>query len=201
MLYRGLQKASLSRYISFSRGRVPREQIKRLLREFRTVGFINKEVLSDWNEMMSEHNRILDRGIRMALLNGQLQARALKFSSLDHFMLQMQRKYIADILDDFTRFGEHVTGLINVSPNALMWHIAGPILVERRSWATFCRQMMNLLQIISTHDNLNLKRSDWPDFELLACAIERARHIFGKFAHSRALNSAQLQNLPTTASE
>ena len=160
----------------------------------RTVGFIDKETLCQWEILMSEHNRILERGFRMGLLNGRVRGKSMRFSSLDHFMLQMQSKYLAGIVDDFSRFGERVTDLMKAEPNSLMWNIAGPILVERRSWSSWirlCRQMISFLQTISAQRS---ERCSWPDRELLEGSMERARNMFGKYLGSGVISAPQQED-------
>ena len=181
MLFAELRKSSPSRYISFSRGRVPLEQVKQLVGELEHIGLIKKEVRGQWNRMMEEHNRILARGIRMGLHVGLFRASSMRFSSLDQFMLQMHCKYLANVLDDFTRFGERVEDLIRKSPNYLIWNIAGPIMIERRSWIRFSRQILSLLQTISKHKCVRSNCAHSPDHDLLLDSMERARIVFEKF--------------------
>jgi hypothetical protein len=184
MLFSQLKKASLSRYISFSQERIPQAQVKELIKEMRTVGYIDRATLCQWQSWMSEHNRILERGFRMGLLDGRRWAKSMKFTSLDRFMLQMQSKYLAKTLDIFSRFGERVADLIKAESNARMWKVAGPILVERRSWIRLCRQILSLLNLIFTSKYFKLERSAWPDRELLEFSMQRARQVFGRFVHS-----------------
>ena len=189
-LFRELQKASISRYISFSERRMPRHRVKMLVREMQTVGYMSKKMLCHWKDLMQEHNRILSRGERLGLCSGAIKARSFKMSSLDVYMLQMQSRYLAEILDDLTSFGERVVKRICESPRSSMWVISGPILAERHSWVRFCQQMMSLLHIMGlgrVGDFSNRMHLDpWPDRERLESSALRARHVFESFASARS---------------
>ena len=186
VLFCELQKASISRYISFSKQMLPRNKVKMFIREMQTVGYINKDMLKHWKVLMQEHNRILARGERLGLCSVPMKARSLTMSSLDMYMVQMQSRYLAEILDDLTSFGERVIKRIGGSPMSLLWVISGPILVERRSWVRFCQQMMSLLHSMGMDgfaDKLHL--DPWPDRERLESSALRARQVFEIFASAR----------------
>jgi hypothetical protein len=201
IIFSRLQGASLSRYISFTHSRLPREQIKELVVEMRTIGFINQDVLREWNDMMLHHNRIIERGERMNLFHGLINIKRIKFSCVDHYMLQMQSKNIANLLDAFSRFGERVLPLIRESPAALLWIVVGPILIERVSWCRLCSKVMALLHALGLGDQREtpLQLSPWPDRDLLEAAIARASSIFGLFARSDAAVPSVRSLLPQIA--
>ncbi len=188
MIFSCFQRASLSRYISFSHSRLLRTEIKELVVEVGVVGFVNQDVLRRWSSMMLEHNRIIERGQRMKLQHGPKNLDRLKFSCVDLYMLQMQSKHIANRLDAFSSFGERVLLLIRESPAALFWIVGGPILVERLSWCRLCAEVMALIHALGMGDQQAppLQLSPWPDRALLEAAITRATGVFGLFARADA---------------
>jgi hypothetical protein len=189
MLFFLFQRASISKYMSFHQERLPRQQVMDIIREIDIVGKINMDTLNQWKELMSEHNRIVERGERMMLL--QCRARTLnclKFRCLDLFMLQIQSRYLAKLLDNFSSFGERVLQRISESPAALLWTIGGQIAVERTSWYKLCAQMTALLHALRMADpsSPRLRLRPWPDRALLEAAAARARGVFGRFTPADA---------------
>ena len=132
MLFLLIQKASLSRFISFHQDRIPKADVIALVSEMTAAGYINKCLLHEWKERMVEHNRILARGKRMNLLPWKYQG--LEFSSLGSFMMQIQRGYLAHVLDNFSSFGERIVERIRENSDALFWVVDGPIQVEQINW-------------------------------------------------------------------
>ena len=183
MLFRAMQKASISRYISFSKERLPPDEVKALIKEMQTVGYINMSMLNHWRDLMREHNQILARGQRLGLSGRTINTKSRLFSSLDLYMLQMQSKYLAEILDDFSRFAERVMRCIAESPASRMWVVSGAIIIERSSWMCFCQQVVSLLHTIGIHCPVSKVRLDpWPDRKLLESSAARAQQMFGSFA-------------------
>ena len=134
---------------------------------------------------MSEHNRLVERGERMKLLQCSTnKLNWIKFQNLDLFMLQMRSGYLAKLLDDFSSFGERVLRLIQVAPALLFWVIGGQIVVERTRWRKFCEQMMTLLHVLGVAGPSSARPllRPWPDRDLLEAAAARASGIFGRFA-------------------
>ena len=200
MLFLHFKKASISNFISFSQGRVPCDEIKKIIREFDTVGNINQDELRQWKDLMTEHNRIIERGERMLLLQNIKSLSWIKFQNLDLFMLQTQSRRLATLLECFSSFGERVLRLIQESPASLIWVIGEQVVVERTSWCRLCSQMMTLLHVLCLADpsSVRLRLRPWPDRELLEAAAARARGVFGRFARAdtavpsmRALPSRQ----------
>jgi hypothetical protein len=188
LLYCCLQKAALIRHISFQRQRIPVEQIKQLLPEMMTVGFINLETRNCWKNLMIEHNRILKRGERV-----HLQARIhhfnvlwIKFASLDLYMLQMHSRYLSKLLDDLSNFGDRVFAVIGNSPSARFWILESPIIIERASWVKLCANVMSLLRVlgVEARNGRRIELRPWPDRDLLEASASRARSLFGQFAQS-----------------
>jgi hypothetical protein len=187
LLFVHFQQASISKYISYRKERLPRDQVKSIIKEIETAGKINQNTLRHWSDLMSEHNRIAERGERMLLLqNRASNMNWIKFQCLDLFMIQMQSRYLAKLLDDFSSFGERVLRLVQESPAALLWGIGGQLVVERTSWCRLCAQMMTLLHVLGMADpsSARLRLRPWPDRELLEAAAERARGVFGRFARA-----------------
>ena len=184
MLYKYFRKASLCRFISFERNRLPAEEVKKLLPEMQTVGYINAETHIRWNNMMMEHNELVERGERMRLLPCQINMEWIKFSSVDVFMLQMQSRYLSKLLDDFSNFGDRFLASLSRSPSACFWVMNGPIVIEKSSWLRLCIQVMSLLRVLGFGMDrpTSLLLNPWPDRELLESAAARAEHIFGQFA-------------------
>ena len=86
------------------------------------MGNLKQQTAILWKAWMSEHNRIVKRGERMVLLQYKnIDVKWLKFQYLDLFMIQMQSRYFASLLDDFSSFGERVLLLIQESPASLYW--------------------------------------------------------------------------------
>jgi hypothetical protein len=183
-LFRNFQRASITKYISYCQERLPRQQAMEIIREIDTAGNFNQDTLAYWKEWMSEHNRIVERGERMMLLQGRkTNMNWIKFWSLDLFMLQMRSGYMAELLNDFSRFGERVLQLIEASPNFLFWGIGGQIVVERTRWCRLCAHVMTLLHVLGVADSsARPQRTPWPDRDLLEAAATRARGVFGRFA-------------------
>ena len=180
MLFRVIQRLSISRYLSFARERLAPANVKILIKEMKKVGYINISMLNHWIELMDEHNRILARGQKLGLSGRTIQVRSRMISSLDMYMLQMQSKYLAEILDDFTSFRERVVKSIAKSPASIVWGVSGAIVMERGSWMRFCQQVMSLLQIIGVGNKAHFDA--WPDRELLEASALRARRTFAPFA-------------------
>ena len=207
-LFLHFQRASISKYISYYRERIPRQQVMMVIKEFDTVGNFNQDTLGHWKELMAEHNRIVERGERMLLLQGRRKMDWLKFRCLDLFMLQMQSCYLAKQLDGFSSFGERVLWLIQESPSSLFWTIGGQIVVEQASWVRLCAQMMTLLHVLGLADpsSARLQLRPWPDRALLEAAAARARGVFGRFARAdtsmpsvRALLSRHRHRAPSAS--
>jgi hypothetical protein len=187
MLFLQFQRASITKHISFHKNRLPREQVMAIIKEAETAGNINQNTLNHWNDLMSEHNQIVERGERMMLQQCRSTSMGwLKFRCLDLFMLQMQSRYLAKLLDDFSSFGGRVLRLIQESPASLFWAIGGQILVERTGWIRLCTRMMTLLHVLGVADptSARLRLTPWPDRELLQAAAARARGVFGHFARA-----------------
>jgi hypothetical protein len=184
ILFLHFQRASITKYISYGHNRLPRKQVNKIIKEIDTAGNFNQETFIRWRDLMSEHNSIVERGERMMLL--QYRAKNIKFRCLDLFMLQMQSRFMAKLLDDFSSFGERVLQLIQDSPASLYWTLGGHILMERTSWSRLCSQMMTLLHVLGMADpsSARLRLRTWPDRELLEAAAARARGIFGRFARA-----------------
>ena len=180
MLFRVIQRLSICRYLSFARERLAPANVKILIKEMKKVGYINISMLNHWIELMDEHNRILARGQKLGLSGRTIQVRSRMISSLDMYMLQMQSKYLAEILDDFTSFGERVVKSIAKSPASIVWGVSGAIVMERGSWMRFCQQVMSLLQIIGVGNKAHFDA--WPDRELLEASAAHARRTFAPFA-------------------
>jgi hypothetical protein len=110
----------------------------------------------------------------------------IKFQNLDLFMLQMRSGYLANLLDDFSSFGERVLRLIQEAPDLLFWDIGGQIVVERTRWRKFCEQMMTLLHVLGVAgpSSARPRLRPWPDRDLLEAAAARASGIFGRFARA-----------------
>jgi hypothetical protein len=188
MLFLHFKRASVAKFLSIYPARIvrmPWDDIKEIVQELDTIGKFNQDTLSLWNDWMSEHNRIVERGERMMLL--QCRARCmswLKYRSLDLFMLQMQCRHLAKLLTDFSSFGERVLRLIQESPGSLFWVVGGPIVVEHTRWAQLCEHMMTLLHVlgVAKPSPTRRRRRLWPDRELLEAAAARVRGVFGRFA-------------------
>ena len=187
MLFLHFQRASISKYISYRQETPPRHQVLEIIREIDTVGNINQDTFSHWKDLMSQHNRIVQRGERMALLRQRAtNMNWIKFGCLDLFMLQMQSRYLAKLLDGFSSFGERVLQIIQESPTSLIWTLGDEIGMERTSWSRLCAQMMTLLHVLGVADpsSTRLRLSPWPDRELLEAAAARTRRVFGRFARA-----------------
>ena len=207
-LFLHFQRASLSKHISFCQERIPRQQVVQVIKEFDIVGYFNQDTLGHWKQLMAEHNRIVEQGERMLLLQGMKKMDWIKFRCLDLFMLQMQSCYLANLLDGFSSFGEQILRLIQESPSSLFWTIGGQILVERTSWCRLCAQMMTLLHVLGLADpsSVRLQLRPWPDRDLLEAAAVRARGVFGRFARAdtsmpsvRALLSRHRHRAPSAS--
>ncbi len=187
MILLHFKRASISRYISFSHGRIPLNEIKGMIKEMDTIGNINETTHSQWKDLMSEHNSILARGELMMLQQCRvINTRWITFQCLDLFMLQMQSRYLAKLLDDFSSFGQRVLRLVQESPASLIWAISEHIVIERRSWNRLCAQMMTLLHVLGMTDpsSARLRLKPWPDRALLEAAAARVRAVFGRFARA-----------------
>ena len=186
LLFREIQKASISHYISFSNDKLAPVDVRMLVREARSVGYINLGMLNHWKELMREHNRILARGHKLGLLGGIITVKSKMIPSLDMYMLQIQSKYLAEILDDFTSFGKRVVKSISESPAGMIWALSGAVTIEINSWVRFCQQMMSLIQTIGVDCPENKAHlHPWPDRELLEASVARARRTFAPFAAAR----------------
>jgi hypothetical protein len=184
MLFLHFQRASITKYISYQQERLPRQHVMEIIKEVATVGNINQDTFSHWKELMSEHNHIVERGERMLLLPYKAtHLNWIKFRCLDIFMLKMQSRYLAKLLNDFSTFGERVLRLIEESPASLVWNIGGQIVVERAAWYRLCTQLMTFLHVLGVADPSSPLRP-WPDHELLQAAATRARGVFGRFARA-----------------
>ena len=185
MLFLHFQRASISKYISYRQETPPRQQIIEIIKGIDTAGNINQDTFSHWKDLMSEHNRIVERGEQMMLLRIRAaNMKWIKFGCLDLFMLQMQSRYLAKLLDEFSSFGERVLLLIQESPTSLFWTLGHQIGVELTSWSRLCGQMMTLVHVLGVADPSfeRLRLSPWPDRELLEAAAARAKRVFGRFA-------------------
>ena len=195
MLFLHFQRASISKYISYRQETPPRHQVLEIVREIDTVGNINQDTFSHWKDLMSQHNRIVQRGERMVLLRQRVtNMNWIKFGCLDLFMLQMQSRYLAKLLDDFSSFGERVLRLIHESPASLFWVIGGQIIVEHTRWRRLCGQMMTLLHVLGVADPSSTQPQSgrWPDRDLLEAAAARVRGVFGRFAQADTSRPAVL---------
>ena len=203
MLFLHFQRASITKYISFHQNRLPREQATAIVKEIATVGNINQDTLSNWKDRMFEHNSMVERGERMMLMQCKVMNLSwIKFRCLDLFMIQIQSRYLAKLLDDFSSFGERVLLLIHESPASLLWTLGGQMVVERTSWFRLCAQVMTLLHVFGVADptSARLRLRPWPDRELLEAAAGRARGVFGRFARAYiAMPTVRSHLVPTNA--
>ena len=144
----------------------------------REVGFIDDTIRKEWIGMMGAHNRILKRGATMKLLPS-CKTEDLQHSSLDLFMLQMESRHLAQILDHFSSFGEKTRSVIITEPDALFWTLSGPIIVERIHWRELCTRVMGILRYIGfEEDDFTFELSPWPDREILKASAKRALKTF-----------------------
>ena len=173
------------------------------IKEVDIVGYFNQDTLGHWKQLMAEHNRIVEQGERMLLLQGMKKMDWIKFRCLDLFMLQMQSCYLAKLLDGFSSFGEQILRLIQESPSSLFWTIGGQILVERTSWCRLCARMMTLLHVLGLADpsSARLPLRPWPDRDLLEAAAARARGVFGRFARADTSMPSVRARSPFTSQE
>ena len=182
---------------------MPWDEVKDMIQEFDSVGTFNQTTLRHWNDLMSDHNRTISRGERMLLLPCSANnAGWIKFRCLDLFMLRMQGVYLANLLADFSSFGERVVRLIQESPASPCWVIGGPLVVERTRWYQLCEQMMTLLHVLGMADppSARQRRRPWPDRDLREAAASRARGVFGSFARAdTAMPSIRARIGPTPA--
>jgi hypothetical protein len=180
MLFQHLHKASISRYISFTRERLPKCTVQKMIEEMNTVGYINGDSLSHWKVMLQEHNSLVKRGQRLKpLLHHRVSW--IEIKSLDIYILQMQGRYLADFINDFSRFGERVVSAIQESPESPLWLITESIAIENRHWRELCAQIISFLNVIAL-TRTRLMSSNFPDSADLDLATSRARRVFGPFA-------------------
>ena len=145
------------------------------------------DTLRLWKKSMLDHNRTVERGERMRLIPFAGDLSRLKFGSLDLYMLQMHSRYLSQILDEFSNFGDRVLTAMQGSPTAArFWIIKAPILIERVGWQKLCSQVISLLRALDLEKSRNehLDWSRWPDHDLLEAAAARAYQLFGPFAHT-----------------
>ena len=204
MLFLGFQRASLSDFLSFAENRLPRSQMCELIPEMEYIGYIRREIYSEWTDEMRYHNNILYRGYRMRLFPGR-SLQHLEFSSLDKYMLQMRGSYLAKMLNEFCRFGERVldrVGEVHDIPD-LIWIVDDLLMIERSNWIQLCRQIMNIMHVIGFRDKdfEQYHFKPWPDREILRNAAARVVRIFGRFATADIQGPSILQlHMRTAAS-
>jgi hypothetical protein len=175
-LFQCFQRASLNRFISFKQHRLPRKTVKSLISHMQTIGYIDGDTLALWMEMMTEHNKILTRGERMNLIHSRTKMCRLRYSSIGQYMVEMQCRYLAKILDEFADFGDQVLALHRTSPDALFWELKGSILMERISWCKLCTRVMSFVKVLKLNGS---RTCTWPERDLLDLAVVRAEKIFG----------------------
>ena len=157
----------------------------------REVGFIGDTIRKEWIGMMGAHNRILKRGATMKLLPS-CKTEDLQHSSLDLFMLQMESRHLAQILDHFSSFGEKTRSVIITEPDALFWTLSGPIIVERIHWRELCTRVMGILRFIGfEEDDFTFELNLWPDREILRTSAKRARQTFEDGAYASDIASTR----------
>jgi hypothetical protein len=155
----------------------------------REVGFIDDTIRKEWIGMMEAHNRTLKRGATMKLLPSCI-TEELQHSSLDLFMLQMESRHLAQILDHFSSFGEKLIEIIRDKPEALFWTLSGPIIVERIHWRELCTRVMGILRYIGfEEDDFTFELNLWPDREILRTSAITARKIFEDGAYASDIAS------------
>jgi hypothetical protein len=184
-----IRSASVFKHISFSHRRLPKNKISRFLPEtLCEIESFGPRSLQEWHEKMEAHNRSLRRGRRMGLFPGMPVTQKLLHTSLDMYMLQLHSDCLAKSLDSFTTFAKRVAGQIRKRPNAQEWWLNRDILIQRKHWFRFCKQVMNLLQLLGFCKNvagtpaaLLWRLSPWPNFSKLYDAARKAREVVGIF--------------------
>jgi hypothetical protein len=181
-----MQKASLLDHITYGAELLSKEQTFCFIPEVERIDkLFNRNSSIQWRIAMDEHNKILARGNRLS--PGPLKRVALtNFSSLDLFMIQMHSAALSDALVALTLFAERVIPQIYQNPNAVMWHITGPLFITRDRWYRLARQVMTVLDLLGFPGHYSCPDSTpplspWPDFERLKKSAARAYDAFLQF--------------------
>jgi hypothetical protein len=167
-----LRKASLQRFISFAKRRLPNRIIAKQLPEVtRLCKNFGPKSLQAWNDKLLHHNALLRRGASMRLCRTFNTAR-LMHCSLDMYMLQMHSDEIAGALGCFSTFGKRVQCQIKDSPDSKVWWLGSDMLIYRRHWLELCRRVMSIIQLIGL-DLMDEYSNPWPGQQEL-CASAKA---------------------------
>ena len=143
-----VRKASLLRFVSYGRRRLPKrkiaKQLPEVIRLFKTFG---PKSLQAWNDKLFNYNALLRRGASMRLCRTFNTAR-LMHCSLDMYMLQMHSDEIAGALDCFSTFGKRVQCQIEDSPDSEVWWLCSDVSIHRNHWFELCRRVMSIIHLL-----------------------------------------------------
>ena len=179
-----VRKVSLTKYLSFSRQRLTRKKIAKIIPEVTVVDkFFGPRSLQIWNDEMLSHNALLQRGAKMMLCCHFSPARLMN-CSLDIYMLHMHANSIAEVLDSLSRFGNGV--MQHCDPDQKAWWLSPEISIQQAHWFQLCRRVIDLLKLLGFEP----EEWVWPNFLLeqwrsrLFLAAMKAQETFGVFSQA-----------------
>jgi hypothetical protein len=190
-----MRKASLLRFISFIKQRLPKRVLARKFPEImRVFKIFGPKSLQAWSDNMLHHNTQLRRGALMRLCRTFNTAR-LMHCSLDMYMLQMHSDEIAEALDCFSSFGGRVIPLITNSPDSEVWWLSTDVSIQRHHWFELCRRVMNIVHLLGldmnvledfqdTSDMRKHHLNPWPGQTKMFESAKAAQEIFGAYAEA-----------------
>ena len=170
--------------LSFTRRRVPRADVLRLLPELAMLDkFADFGAIQALCQEMDLHNAIVRRGMRMGLLK-TFDASKLLFSSASDFVIQMQSAKLAAALSALCDFGERIApkAIANQHATDLPIQICPSLLVARDRWHGLCLCMLHIGGAL--HRALRSSPHEWPDRRALELSCARIRTAFGAPMHA-----------------
>jgi hypothetical protein len=176
-LFVNCSKLTLSRYISHANCRLSEKMLLKTIPEAAKLKkmFWGKSQV-ELREMMEQHNRIIGRGKKMALLPICSTLEHLKFRSLDSYMLAMHGDMFVDLLLALASFGRKVIRAIEEDKQDGVWCVEMPFLITRQSWSILSRRVRILIRLIK--GNMVFKESAFSSYHALKDAITEVSMVF-----------------------
>ena len=107
--------------------------------------------------------------------------RRLQFVSLDQYLRQMHSDILAQVLRSFCDFAERVMPKVQRSPDATMWNVAGPIVIDHVQLTKLSAHVDNLLRLVGFEDDCVATSEPCPGFAMLKKEATRASLLFREF--------------------
>ena len=179
------QRARIARFISFSKERIPADQISRCLPEILDISSLfGKDLCAHWLYELNLHNQAVSRASQMlhAPTKSLDALERFRYQTLDEYILFLHSDKISEALEGFSVFADRLLPSIEENKDADSWRINTEILIHRHHWFALCKRVVNIVKLVGHFDEAEPGALTWPGQERLSAAAQRAAQAYGPFA-------------------